>query len=109
MHMYIWVCDVHLFAVVLSPVITSFTASPLLLIVNDTGNLTCVAQGGPRLRLTIQRGGSTIVATGAMGDNSLMYNFIPSDDNFGQYTCNAIIDDRQINESVLVVGMYKYY
>ena len=93
-----------MFAVVLSPVITNFTASPLLLNVDDTGSLTCDAQGGPRLELTIQRGGSN-VATGAMGDNSLMYNFRPGSDNFGQYTCNAIIDDRQTNESVLVVGM----
>ena len=94
-----------MFAVVLSPVITSFTASPLLLNVNDTGNLRCDALGGPRLRLTVRRGGDTVVATGAMGDNSLTYNFMPSDNSFGQYTCNANIDERQINESVLVVGM----
>ena len=75
------------------------------LYVNDTGNLRCDALGGPRLRLTIQREDGTIVATGAMGDNNLTYNFIAGN-NFGQYTCNAIIDDRQINESQLVVGTY---
>ena len=87
--------------------ITIFT-SPYFLYVNDTDNLMCDALGGPRLRLTIQREDGTIVATGAIGDNSLTYNFTAGN-NFGQYTCTAIIDDRQINESQLVAGMCKHY
>ena len=66
----------------------------------------CDALGGPRLILTIQRENGTSVATGAMGDNSLTYNFMSGSGIFGEYTCNADIDDRQITESVLVVGMY---
>ena len=64
----------------------------------------CDALGGPRLRLTIRRDGTSL-ATGAMGVNSLTYN-ISGSDNFGNYTCNANIDDREITESVLVVGTY---
>ena len=64
----------------------------------------CDALGGPRLRLTIRRDGTSL-ATGEMGVNSLTYN-ISGSDNFGNYTCNANIDDREITESVLVVGTY---
>ena len=89
----------------MSPMITRFTPLPqLLLDVNDTGSLGCDAMGGPRLVITIQREDG-IVVTGAMGDERVVYNFTASNETFGNYTCTATIDDMQMNESMLVVGM----
>ena len=85
--------------------IMSFTPPQSLLNVNDDGSLVCDALGGPRLVITIQREGST-VATGTMGDDRLVYNFTAIDGTLGDYTCSAAIDNMEMSESVLVVGMY---
>ena len=93
------------FTLVLSPIIMSFTPSLSLLNVSDTLSLVCDALGGPRLVIIIQRDG-TMVATGMMGDDRVVYNITASDDTFGNYTCIATIDDMEMSESVLVVGTY---
>ena len=87
--------------------ITSFTPLPqLLLDVNNTGSLGCDALGGPRLVITIERDG-IVVENGTMGNDRVVYNFTASNETFGNYTCTATIDDMQMNESMLVVGMCK--
>ena len=86
--------------------ILNFTASPhFLLYVNETSTLICDALGGPRLILMMQSEDDTVIAIGAMGDDRLVYNFTAGN-NFGVYTCNASIDDRQTTESELVGGTY---
>ena len=85
--------------------ITTDTMSPLMLEVNDDANISCMGMGGPRLVLTLERGGNLIVR-GEMGNDILHYNFIASNGSFGTYTCNAVIDEMMINETVLVVGKY---
>ena len=93
------------FTLVLSPMITSFTPAPqLLLEVNESGSLVCNALGGPRLVITIERDGS-VFENGTMGDDIVEYNFMANNETFGNYTCTAMIDDMEMNESTLVVGM----
>ena len=96
------------FTLVLSPIIMSFTPSLSLLNVTDNGSLICDALGGPRLVITIRGQGGIIVATGTMGDDRLVYNFTAADNTSGNYTCSATIDDMQMSESVLVVGVCVY-
>ena len=84
------------------------TPSPFLLLnVNDIANLICMGMGGPRLVLTWERDGIITVANGMMGGDTLQHNFTVTNDNFGNYTCNAVIDNMQTSDSVIVVGMYK--
>lgn len=87
--------------------IMDITLSPVLLNVSDSASLTCMAMGGPRLVLTWRRRDGTVVTTGKMGLDTLTHNItITSDDDFGNYTCNAVIDGMEMIQSVLVVGMY---
>ena len=98
------------FTSVLSPLIMSFTHlgftpfSFLLLDVDDKGSLICDALSGPRLVITILRDG-TVVENGIMGESRVFYNFTASNSSFGTYTCIATIDDMEVNESTLVIGM----
>ena len=93
---------------VLSPMIMDITSSPVLLNVSDDVSLTCMAMGGPRLVLTWNRDGS-VVTNGAMGLDILTHNITMAGDNdYGNYTCRATIDDMEMIESVLVVGMYTH-
>ena len=89
--------------------ILSFDPSLSLLDVNDSGSLVCNAMGGPRLVITIRREDGSMVANGTMGYDSLVYNFTADNNTFGNYICSAAIDDMQISESALVVGMYKHW
>ena len=88
--------------------ILSFTPSLSLLDVNSNGSLVCDALGGPRLVITIRREDGSMVVNGTMGDDRLVYNFTANNNTFGNYTCSAAIDDMQISESALVVGMYRH-
>ena len=85
--------------------ITTDMMSPLLLEVNDDANVSCMGMGGPRLVLTLERG-SNLIVRGEMGNDTLHYNFIAGDDSFGTYTCNAVIDEMMMTETILVVGKY---
>ena len=84
--------------------ITTVT-SPLLLKVNDNANISCMGMGGPLLELTLERGGSSVVA-GEMGNDTIQYNFVASNETFGTYTCSAVIEDMMTTATILVVGKY---
>ena len=86
------------------PMVTITPPLILLLNVSDSTMLTCIGLGGPRLVLTWEKDNITI-KTGEIGNDVLQLNFTANIDNFGNYTCNAIIDDMQISQSLLVVGM----
>ena len=89
----------------MTPVVIIMQSSPLLLIVRDTANLTCMGMSGPRLELTWDRDG-TVVANGTMGNGILQHGFTANNDTFGTYTCTDTIDDMgYLNQYMLLVGV----
>jgi len=84
---------------------SSMLSSVLLLNFSNSANLTCKAMGGPRLLLEWIRNGNN-VTSGEMGDDVLTYTITMANGDFGNYTCQATIDDMMMTQSVLVVGMY---
>ena len=84
------------------PVIASIIpSSPVLLQSGDSVNLTCSAVGGPRLVLVWQRDGMDI----EIGDSMVTHTIASASNNdLGQYTCQAFIDSELMESTVLVVG-----
>jgi len=85
-------------------VIVTAPPSPVLLQVNDSYLLSCVAAGGPRL-VIIWMKGDQVLSTGDTGDAVLNF-LIPSatyeDEN--DYTCTATIDGAQVTNTTSVIG-----